>query len=143
MGSTETEGQDQDRGQVSRPTCAQRSPHVFKTPGLTALSVWWVRLVGREAWSQLTGAASEDWDKVSGALFLGPGHASPLHADPPLPQMLLPLPQLPWSQQTRRSRLFQGRWCAPRLQDSPQGTTLAPSLALGGHPNSRRLAPNS
>lgn len=58
------------------------------------------------------------------------------------PQML-PLPQLPWRQQTRRLHLFQGRWCAPRLQDPPQGTMLAPALALGEHPNSRRLAPNS
>ncbi|XP_040478675.1 obscurin-like [Ursus maritimus] len=52
-------------------------------------------------------------------------------------QMLLSLPQLPGSQQTRKLQ------CALRLQDPPQGTMLAPALALRGHPNSRKLGPNS
>lgn len=65
-----------------------------------------------------------------------PGFQATSHPDLPLPQMLQSLPQLPWNQQTGKSQ------CALSLQDPPQGTMLAPALAVGGHPNSRRLAPN-
>lgn len=87
----------------------------------------WCREVGRRV--------SEDWDEASGAFSRVPGHLSPRHTDLPLPQMLPSLPPLPWNQQTGKSQ-----W-ARSLQDPPQGTMLAPALAMGGHPNSRRLAP--
>lgn len=87
---------------------------------------------------QLTWAVSEDWDRVDPL----PRPRSPLHSDPPLPQMLLSHPQLPWNRQTRRSHLSRDYWCAPRLWDPLQGTMLVQALALGGHRSSRRLAPH-